>query len=55
MNIFKTADQKTIERQKAEILRLGGLLSDATESAARYQSEAIQLKQKLKAVREALK
>lgn len=52
----------TEERQKQEILRLqqkllrlGGLLSNATEAAARYQEQARYLEQKLKKVREALR
>ena len=47
--------EKTEERQKQEILRLGALLSTATESAARYQAQVIQFEQKLKRVREALR
>ena len=44
-----------IERQKQEILRLGALLSDATEAAARYQDQLRRTEQTLKRVREALR
>lgn len=47
--------KSTEERQKQEILRLGALLNSATEAAARYQAQVIQLEQKLKRVLEALR
>jgi hypothetical protein len=50
-------NEKAIEiiaRQKQEILRLGGMLSDATEAAARYQDALRQAENRLRRVREAL-
>lgn len=43
-----------IERQKNEILRLGRLLSAATESAAREQAKRIKLERKLHQIKKAL-
>lgn len=48
------SEPEIIERQKQEILRLGGMLSAATEAAARYQDALRAAEVRLKRVREAL-
>jgi hypothetical protein len=48
------SESEIIERQKQEILRLGGMLSAAKEVAARYQDALRVAENRLKKVMEAV-